>query len=243
MTTREEIEAHEQTGAWRQLEHLALQMIDDAQQTAGSEMEPVLGGGTRLMLELRHRISDDIDIFLRDPQWLGYLTPRLNDRFAGSFTSYDEGATSLKLRMPHGEIDFIVSMRLLDLPNETSPSTPFALEPMDEVLAKKLFYRGWSLTPRDLFDWKVLHDSGLLIDYEAIGLLTQPKLPAITTALTQLSASAPARLIWESIKAPVKPALQDVVQWAHQQLQAFSALPKDRSANTAQRTPLPRPKG
>ena len=205
-------------------------------------MEAVLGGGTRLMLELRHRISDDIDIFLRDPQWLAYLTPRLNDRFEGSFTGYDEGATSLKLRLPHGEIDFIVSMRLLDLPNQTSALTPFALEPMDEVLAKKLFYRGWSLTPRDLFDWKVLHDSGLLIDYEAIGRLTQPKLPAITTALTQLSASAPARLIWESIKAPEKPALQDVVEWAHEQLQAFAALPKSRPANTAQRTAPPRPK-
>lgn len=38
------------------------------------------GGGTALMLLYEHRRSKDIDIFLRDPQYLTALSPRLNDR-------------------------------------------------------------------------------------------------------------------------------------------------------------------
>ena len=53
----------------------------------------------------------------------------------------DEDANSLKLRLKDGEIDFIVAMSLLGLPAEHSGETGFALEPVAEVLAKKLFYR------------------------------------------------------------------------------------------------------
>lgn len=54
---------------------------------------------------------------------------------------------SLKLRFVNGEIDFIVAMSLLNLPNQSKPGIPFELEPIAEVLAKKLFYRGAMLTP------------------------------------------------------------------------------------------------
>lgn len=234
MTTREDIERHERSGTWRQLEQLALQMIDDAQANAGSKMNATLGGGTRLMLALHHRISDDIDIFLRDPQWLGYLTPRLNDRFEDEFTGYDEGASTLKLRLPDGEIDFIVGMRLLgDRHDETSPLTPFTLEPLDEVLAKKLFYRGWALTPRDLFDWRALVESGLLLDYEAIGCLVQGKVPEIELALAGLKASQAAHAIWAAIKAADKPDLDESIEWAQAELAMFAALQCDRRPGNA----------
>lgn len=156
MTTREEVARFKAGGAWRELARIASDMVADAERQAGFVMQPKLGGGTRLMLALEHRISDDIDLFIRDPQWIGYLSPRLNDRFESVITGYEESATALKLRCPGGEIDFIVSMSLLGLPDEHHPDVPFALEPADEVLAKKLFYRGWALTPRDLFDWRTV---------------------------------------------------------------------------------------
>ena len=80
------------------------------------------------MLGMEHRISDDIDLFIRDPQWIGYLTPRLNDKFEHLINSYDEGATSLKLKFNEGEIDFIVSMSLLGLENKVSSESLFPLE-------------------------------------------------------------------------------------------------------------------
>ena len=140
MTTIEDVKAHKATGSWRAMEKLALEIVSDASKTAQSELNPVLGGGTRLMLALEHRISDDIDLFIRDPQWIGYLSPRLNDKFEGVISDYDEGATSLKLKLANGEIDFIVSMSLLGLPNEVSSECAFELEPVAEVLAKKLFF-------------------------------------------------------------------------------------------------------
>lgn len=134
MTTFEDIQAHRASGSWRALETLALQMVMDASRVAKSDFSPVLGGGTRLMLALGHRISDDINLFIRDPQWIGYLTPRLNDRFEHLIDAYDEGATSLKIKLPQREIDFIVSMSLLGLPHEQADGCLFALEPVSEVL-------------------------------------------------------------------------------------------------------------
>ncbi len=145
--TTEAVAAYERDGSWRKLEQMALAMVTDAQQHAGAAFAPRLGGGTRLMLALEHRISHDIDLFIRDPQWIGYLTPRLNSRFETGLQSYDENAVSLKLKYAEGEIDFTVGMSLLDLPAEQSGDSGFALEPVAEVLAKKLFYRGWALTP------------------------------------------------------------------------------------------------
>jgi len=37
------------------------------------------GGGTAMMLQINHRRSDDIDIFLPDAQFLPYLDPKLHD--------------------------------------------------------------------------------------------------------------------------------------------------------------------
>ena len=77
----QDIELHKVKGPWRALESIAFDMVKDAEKAAKSKMTAALGGGTRLMLAMNHRISDDVDIFIPDPQWLGYLSPRLNDRF------------------------------------------------------------------------------------------------------------------------------------------------------------------
>ncbi|MHB9052325.1 MAG: hypothetical protein ACYC3R_10815 [Thiomonas delicata] len=98
MTTHDDVSRFKTSGPWRALARAAADMVADAEQRAGAEMHPKLGGGTRLMLALEHRISDDIDLFIRDPQWIGYLTPRLNDRVEPVIAGYEESATALKLR-------------------------------------------------------------------------------------------------------------------------------------------------
>ena len=57
-------------------------MVADAERrAAGASMNPLMGGGTRLMLALDHRISDAVELFIHDAQWIGFLTPRLNEAF------------------------------------------------------------------------------------------------------------------------------------------------------------------
>lgn len=226
MTTVAEIQAHLSGGSWRVLEKLAMQMVSDAATAAKCDFKPLLGGGTRLMLAMQHRISDDIDLFIRDPQWIGYLTPRLNDRFDHHIDAYDEGATSLKIKVPQGEIDFIVSMSLLGLAPQQSADSLFELEPVAEVLAKKLFYRGWALTPRDLFDWWCIETqlAPELTHTTQIAKLLTGRVAALDAALAQMRGSPGAALVWQSIRAPALPKLQHTVDWARQRLQdAFSS--------------------
>lgn len=95
---QEEIRHFRERGSWRTLLALAQEMTADAERHAGGvKLNAQLGGGTRLMLALNHRISNDIDLFIRDPQWIGFLTPRLNDRFERDLQGYEEDATCLKL--------------------------------------------------------------------------------------------------------------------------------------------------
>ena len=226
MTTIADIKNHKASGAWRTLEALALAIVNDASKNAKSDFKPVLGGGTRLMLSMEHRISDDIDLFIRDPQWIGYLTPRLNDRFEDVINGYDEGATSLKFRFPQGEIDFIVSMSLLGLPNEISADCAFALEPVAEVLAKKLFYRGWALTPRDLFDWRMIETTLPPTETHApqIGNLVAGRIDEIHAALTAMDSSAKAQLVWGGIRTPELPDFHESIQWAQARLIEFRRM-------------------
>jgi hypothetical protein len=226
MTTAADIKIHKASGAWRVLESLAIEIVNDAAKNANVDFKPVLGGGTRLMLSMEHRISDDIDLFMRDPQWIGYLTPRLNDRFENLIDGYDEGATSLKLRFPQGEIDFIVSMSLLGLPNEVSADCAFALEPVAEVLAKKLFYRGWALTPRDLFDWQMMETRlpPAVTQVPQIAKLVANRIDDIHAALTAMDKSPKAQLLWAQIRTPELPSFHESIQWAHAQLIEFRRM-------------------
>jgi Nucleotidyl transferase AbiEii toxin, Type IV TA system len=76
------------------------------------------GGGTALMLQIDHRESHDVDIFLRDPQLLPFLDPQKHD-FEFDIEPVDytgDGARFLKLAFDVGEIDFIVDESKTALP-------------------------------------------------------------------------------------------------------------------------------
>lgn len=130
------------------------------------------GGGTALMLQIGHRESHDIDLFLDDPQVLPYLNPQTQGyELKTSPSSYEtDGTRSLKLSFDAiGEIDFICAGLLSEAPTikmdvrgrEVLVETPL------EIITKKLVYRGSHIQPRDMFDIAAVvmqRGSGDLID-------------------------------------------------------------------------------
>ena len=96
---------------WETLFQRALILIDSVS-ASGTKLENwSFGGGTVLMRRHRHRVSKDIDIFIPEPQYLGYLNPRLSTDAELLTTHYDEQANFVKLYFPEGEIDFVASAR------------------------------------------------------------------------------------------------------------------------------------
>jgi hypothetical protein len=85
-------------GPWKILLQEALKIIDDLE-VRGGIANPfwTFGGGTVLMLRYGHRLSKDIDIFVPDPQYLGYVSPRLSDVAAEVSEDYVEAAGYVKL--------------------------------------------------------------------------------------------------------------------------------------------------
>lgn len=66
-----------------------------------------------------------MDIFFPDPQYLGYVSPRLNDRAEELTQKYLETERSEKLYFPEGEIDFIASAPVTyPVSPETDPADP-----------------------------------------------------------------------------------------------------------------------
>nr|WP_245364201.1 nucleotidyl transferase AbiEii/AbiGii toxin family protein [Sinorhizobium americanum] len=77
------------------------------------------GGGTALMLQIDHRESFDVDIFLDDPQVLPYLNPKTQGYTLDiSPVGYEsDGSRTLKIVFENvGEIDFICAPSLTDNP-------------------------------------------------------------------------------------------------------------------------------
>lgn len=142
-------------GVWRDLLPHALSIIEDIKSHGTSDPFWTLGGGTVLMFRYQHRMSKDIDIFVPDPQYLGFVTPRLSDVAAMVSTDYVEDQSSyVKLIRPEGEIDFVASPNLTEAPFEiwNIDGRHIRVETAAEIVAKKLWHRGDRVTARDLFD-------------------------------------------------------------------------------------------
>lgn len=145
----------ERTRSWETLFQHALEILDAGRsRNAQGFGQWSFGGGTALMLDHRHRVSKDVDIFVPDPQCLGYLSPRLNDVAEAKTGAYDEQSGYVKLYFPEGEVDFIVSGPLTLNPYQSRKvlGRIVLVETPQEILAKKLRYRAASLKARDLFD-------------------------------------------------------------------------------------------
>lgn len=150
--------AEERLRLWETLFQRALEILDSARRAGPMACEWSFGDGTVLMRRYRHRVSTDIDIFIPDPQLLGYLSPRLNPSVEAFTSDYDEQANFLKLYFPQGEIDFVVSGFLTAEPVRTERirDRDVRVETSAEIIAKKVWYRGAEFTARDMFDFALV---------------------------------------------------------------------------------------
>ena len=141
-------------GPWQGLFRHALTLNDEIRKHGTARPFWTFGGGTVLMLRHGHRVSKDIDIFVPDPQYLGYVNPRISDAASDITTQYEEHAGFVKLVLPDGEIDFVVSRNLMSPGYDewTLMDHVVKVETSAEIVAKKMWHRGDRPTARDLFD-------------------------------------------------------------------------------------------
>ncbi len=215
--TDSDIDAFCKQGSWRDLAQVAADLVGAAESMAGSLMCPLLGGGTRLMLACAHRISHDIDLFVRDPQWIGFLTPRLHEPPA-FVTDYMESSNFIKFRLVQGEIDFIVAPSLYSLAPETSPLTTFQLDPIKEVIGKKLLYRGATMAARDLFDlWTVCREMPDVFSPADATALLGARLPVVRAQILNIANSRASSIAWDGLQkrdpVPLIKAAEWTIRW------------------------------
>ncbi len=156
---------------WPVLFDLAMEIFGHFEKAMGYAPSWSFGGGTALMLQIDHRESHDIDIFLDDPQILPFLNPETQNfaltRLPDEYKS--DGTQALKLAYDElGEIDFICSFDILDTSSERHDvrGQMVALETPAEIAAKKVYFRGWNLQPRDMFDLAAIaehHGDGYVV--------------------------------------------------------------------------------
>jgi hypothetical protein len=143
---------------WETLFAHALTVIGEIARHGRADPFWTFGGGTVLMLRYGHRFSKDIDIFVPDPQSLGFVTPRLSEVAESITTDYVEAAGYVKLYLPEGEIDFVAAPNLTTpgFEIETILGQQVRVETSVEIIAKKMWHRGDRITGRDIFDFALI---------------------------------------------------------------------------------------
>jgi hypothetical protein len=147
-------------GVWTSLFPRALELMAHLEdRVPGAHW--TFGGGTVLMLRIKHRQSKDIDLFVPDPQYLGYVNPRLSEVAESISSSYSEEAEFIKLYLPNGEIDIVAGGGLTDAPFDfvEYQGRSIRVETSAEIIAKKIWHRGDRAKGRDLFDLCAVADA------------------------------------------------------------------------------------
>lgn len=150
---------------WRDLLQEAFGILDHVNRDVDIIDTWSFGGGTAMMIQIDHRESHDVDLFLDDPQLLPYVEATVAERqFAlGEATYNGDGTGHLKIAFEGvGEIDFIVTGHVTDAPTtfQEIEGRKVALETVPEIIAKKVRYRGSRIQPRDIFDIAAAVEAG-----------------------------------------------------------------------------------
>lgn len=150
----------ERPGIWRKLFPSALVLMAHLEVHVPG-INWTFGGGTVLMLRIAHRQSKDIDLFVPDPQCLGYVNPRLSDTAEQVSTEYEESAEFIKLFLPAGEIDIVAGGSLTPQPYDVVAygERTVKVETCAEIVAKKMWHRGNRAKARDLYDLCAVADA------------------------------------------------------------------------------------
>jgi hypothetical protein len=114
-----------------------------ASETAVQDARWTFGGGTVLMLRIAHRHSKDIDLFVPDPQYLGFVNPRLSDAAESISADYEEAAEYIKLFLARG--DRRGGWNVADrnsIRNDRLSRRMIRVETSAEIIAKKM-WRSW----------------------------------------------------------------------------------------------------
>lgn len=122
------------------------------------------GGGTALAIYyFQHRLSFDIDLFVTDPQIMNYLSPKhwLEDTTLFNKDSYKDMSDHIRVLYLKGniKIDILVSVNntveyLVDDSKEIFNQAIY-LEPVENIIAKKIVYRKEDNLTRDIIDLAV----------------------------------------------------------------------------------------
>lgn len=148
-------------------------VVQAVHETGIPDTEWTIGGGTVLSTIFNHRLSNDIDVFIHDIQYLSRLSPRLTD-YEGNLIYYNEMANYISLVFPEGKIDFIVSSQLTQFQAKEQNFFGHQVELEDavEIVVKKLYHRGAYAVPRDIFDLATVYHSDRKEDLiDAIALI------------------------------------------------------------------------
>jgi hypothetical protein len=142
-------------GDWKGLLKIAVTYLRDAHVP---DVVWTFGGGTLLRFYYNHRVSNDIDIFLSDPQYLAFLTPRLNDEMADVLLDYAEMSNFLTLQLKQGKVDYVVAANVTGLKPSVIEIDGMNLnaEQPEEVIIKKMLYRADTFKMRDVIDAAVV---------------------------------------------------------------------------------------
>lgn len=140
---------------WADLLDLALPAIDYVFRDRPQGDKPLwtIGGGTALALQIDHRESNDIGIFVPGTK-LKLFTPNANPEARKISRSYQWPGFYLKFELDFGEIDFL-SPGLLTNPGfgwMDYGGRQIALETPEEVIIKEIRYRAEKFKLRDAFD-------------------------------------------------------------------------------------------
>ena len=150
---------------WADLLGEAFKIIDDVNKNGNILGDLTFGGGTAMMLQIDHRESHDIDLFLDDPQLLSFVQAASGDmQFGIGSPSYKSNENvHVKLTFHEvGEIDFVVAQHVTANPalSRSVLGRDIQTETVPEIIAKKIVYRGERLKPRDVFDIAAASESG-----------------------------------------------------------------------------------
>lgn len=179
---------------WPALFDLAIAILDGFHEAQDFKPGWSFGGGTALMLQIDHRESHDIDLFLDDPQVLPFLNPETQGyALSRKPDSYEhDGSRALKLVFAGlGEIDFICCASIVESPCEKRDvrGHEVLMEIPAEIVAKKVWYRGGHFLPRDMFDTAAVAEQ-LGTDY-VLAALRECGKARCETALATIEAARP----------------------------------------------------